>query len=108
PAGAPDERGHSSCIWMLSLSSKPVNGFACRSLLDAPRDAPIRRLRYIAWSENWLVLMNHAIRSPRTASATATPATMSTGDDTRTPPRPKGPVGAPPPPPRPPPPPPPP
>ena len=37
PGGAADERGHSSCSWMLSLSSKPVNGFACRSVFDAPR-----------------------------------------------------------------------
>src|SRR5260370_34906423 len=64
---------HRKDIGMLSLGSKPVNGFGLRSplLRDAPRYARISRFRYIACSENLLLSINADITRPMTASAAA-------------------------------------
>ena len=74
--------GRSSCIWMLSCGSKPVNGFGTRSAVgrEAPRKARMIRARYAACSENLLRLMTQPASSPAPAASTASAATSPAGE----------------------------
>ena len=58
--------GHSSFMKTLSRSSNPVNGSGLRSplALDAPRNARMRRARYMAWSEKRLVSISLLMYRP--------------------------------------------